>query len=315
MQVSRFTLILVVGSCALLGAAPTIASSGGLKVLVTGTCSQTADLATAIQAQPGIASATTFDVSTGTPTDGEFRAADLVVDIGDSCGGGYASSVTYGDRLANYVDHGGVVLQAAYDNWDSAPTYPGGRFSSGGYPPLTLGDNENKATTLGQVLKPHSPIVQGLGTFATSSNTTTGLAAGAQLLAKWADGRNAIAVKGRVVATSASADDTSALPDLARLARNTGKYFNAVPSTKITKASIDSSAHTAAFRFKAVGPFSSGFQCELKKPGGTKPKFKSCPSHKKYSGLRPGTYTFEVAAVGPGGSDPTPAKKTFKVGP
>jgi len=311
MPVSRLTLALVVAACALLGAAaPTTASSGGLKVLVTGNGGPpVTDLAAAIKTQPGIASVTTFDTTSGTPTAHQLAAMDLVVSLGDS---GYNDPAAYGNRLADYVDHGGVILQAAFDNWEKGDAHPTGRFVSGGYAPLSLGPNDDTATTLGTVLKPHSPIVQGLGTFSTVDNTTTPLAPGATLLAKWADGRNAIAVKGRVVATSASADDSSALPDLARLASNTGAYFNAVPNTKITKTSIASGARTAAFTFKAVGPYSMGFQCALKKAG-KKAAFTSCPSHQKYAHLAPGSYTFEVAAIGPGGADPSPAKKTFTI--
>jgi hypothetical protein len=315
MPVSRLTLALVGASCALLGAAaPTAASSGGLKVLVTGSCSaQTGPLATAIGGQPGIASATVFDTTAGTPTAADFAAADLVVDVGDNCNGGYDDVVTYGNRLASYVDHGGVVLQTAFDIWNSFPTYPMGRFASGGYSPLNLGQNTDIATTLGTVLKRSSPIVQGLGTFPSTDNTLNALAPGATLLAKWADNRNAIAVKGRVVATTAGAYDSDTLPDLARLARNTAEYFNAVPSTKITAVAINSSG-LAEFSYKAIGPYSLGFQCALKRPG-TKATFKSCPSHKKYEGLKPGTYTFEVAAVGPGGPDPSPATQTFRIKP
>lgn len=311
----RSAFVLLVVSCALLSvAASTTASSGGLKVLVAGSCAHLG-LVTAIAGQSGIASVTTFDTNAGTPTPGQLAANDLVVDTGDFCNGGYHDPTTYGDRLADYVDQGGVVLQAAYDNWNKQGTYPTGRFASGGYPPLGLGPNTpTKATTLGNVVRPRNPIVQGLDTFATAHNTTTPLAPGATLLAKWADGRAAIAVKGRVVATSASAYDSTALPDLARLARNTAEYFNAVPGTKITKVRIYSSARTAEFRFEAVGPFSSGFRCALKKPR-TKATFTACHVHAKYTRLRVGTYTFEVAAVGPGGADPTPAKTSFRITP
>ena len=311
MPFSRFTLLLVVASCALLGAAaPSTASSAGLNVMVTGNCSPGADLASAIQAQPGIASVTTFDTGASTPTAADLAAEDLVVDLGHTCNG-YLDPATYGDRLANYVDHGGTVLQAAYDNWDDPTSHPTGRFASGGYAPLSLGPAGNISTTLGQILKPNSPIVQGLGTFSTGDNTTTPLAPGATLLAKWADGRNAIAVKGRVVATSASAHDIATLPDLARLARNTAKYFNAVPSTKITDTRIDTGRGTARFRFKAIG-VSLGFVCELKKSG-AKPIFSLCLLHASYSQLKPGLYLFEVVAVGPGGADPTPARRRFRI--
>jgi hypothetical protein len=203
-------------------------------------------------------------------------------------------------------------LQLAYDNWNAAGTYPTGRFASGGYPPLEIGPNDNTATTLGTVLKPNSPFVQGLGTFANDDNTTTPLAPGATLLAKWADGRNAIAVKGHVVATSASAyvGDVS-YPDITRLALNTVKYFATPPNTKLTRVTINTGRHLAAFRFTAIG-YATGFKCELKKAGRSA-TFKSCSSPKKYTHLAPGSYTFKVKAVGPQGSDPTPAKKSFVI--
>jgi hypothetical protein len=263
--------------------------------------------------QPEVTGVKTFDSSTATPTPAQFAAADVVVELGDNCADGYLSQKTYGNRLANYLDHGGVALQAAYDNWDHDQSYPGGRFKTAGYAPLALGLNQNDATALGQLPEPSNPLVQGLDTFATTSNTTTPLTPGATLLATWLDGRNAIAVKGRVVATSASADDESALPNLARLAVNAAEYFHATPTTKIKKATINANAGTAAFTYKAVGQ-SSGFQCELKKPG-AKAAFTSCPAHKAYKHLTPGSYTFEVAAVGLGGPDPTPAKKSFHIGP
>jgi Divergent InlB B-repeat domain len=394
----RLTLVLVVASCGLLSAAaPSNAVPGGLKVLVTGNCFAQAvtPLATAIQAQPGVSSVTTFDTSTGTPAAATLAAQDLVVSLGDDCIA-YADQALWGNRLADFVDAGGVVLQAAYDNWDAVPqgdANPTGRFASGGYPPLGLGPNDNLATTLGQVLAPTNPIVQGLGTFPNSDNTTTPLAPGATLLAKWADGRNAIAVKGRVVATSSSADEASALPDLARLARNTGNYLvrhlvtvtkngtgtgtvasspagiscgsscsmrvafgdsitltatpasNSAftgwtgactgtgtckvtdsgsdatatatfalippPDTKISKSSINSKKHKATFKFKAVGSGTS-FQCELRKPH-KQATFKACSSPRTYKHLKPGKYTFQVRALGVGGTDATPAKKKFKI--
>jgi uncharacterized repeat protein (TIGR02543 family) len=393
----RVGIVLIVALCGLLSAA---ASSNGsttpVKILVTGNCFDEAvtPLATALQGSGS--SVTTFDTSTGTPTASTLAAQDLVVSLGDDCSP-YKDQATWGNRLADYVDGGGVVLQAAYDNWDAPDAHPTGRFASGGYAPLELGPNDNLATTLAPYQT--NPIVYGLGLlpggFANSDNTTTTLAPGATLLAKWADGRNAIAVKGRVVATSASADQASAIPGLERLALNTVKYlgrhlvtvtksgtgtgtvtsaptgiscgtscstrlafgdsitltatpapgstFNGwavscpgttapckvmnsgsdvtvtadfsanPPDTQITKASISSKKHTAAFRFTATGT-ASGFQCELRR---TKPHkstgFKACRSPKSYKHLKPGRYTFEVGAGGPGGPDPTPAKKNFKI--
>ena len=79
--------------------------------------------------------------------------------------------------------------------------------------------------TLGPILVPSSPLLQGIGAFSSTGNTTTPLAPGATLLARWSDGRNAIAIKGRVVATSAQIQEASATPSVARLARNTGNFI------------------------------------------------------------------------------------------
>lgn len=473
----RLALALIVVLCgSLIAAAPSSASPGALHILVTGNCftDAVAPLATAIQAQPDVASVTTFDTSTGTPDAATLAAQDLVVSLGDDCSP-YADQATWGDRLADYVDGGGVVLQGAYDNWSMTDAHPTGRFASGGYPPLALGPNDNVSTTLGVIEDPSSPVVQGLGTFTTSDNTTTPLAPGATLLAKWADGRNAIAIKGRVVATSASADDSSTLTDIARLARNAGDYLGrhlvsvtrsgtgmgavtsspagiscgascaarvafgdsitltatpapnstfagwqgpcsgtatctvtgsgsdvtvgAVfvaqhtlsvakagtgsgsvtsspagiscgvtcshvynpsttvtltaspaagstfagwsgsgcsgtgtcamtmgadrsvaatftanpPNTKIVEAKISSSKREATFTFKAIGT-AARFQCELRrKHSHKKTGFKACRSPKTYKHLKPGKYTFKVRAIGPGGPDPTPATRNFKI--
>jgi hypothetical protein len=172
-----------------------------------------------------VSSATSFDTSSGTPTAAQLASDDVVVSVGDSCAG-YADATLWGDRLADYVDAGGAVLQTAYDNWDDPTAHPLGRFASAGYPPLLLGPNDNLDVTLGERVVPSSPILQAVPDFESTDNTTTPLAPGATLLAKWSDGRNAIAMKGGVVATSASADDSTALPGLAQIAVNTANYIH-----------------------------------------------------------------------------------------
>jgi hypothetical protein len=85
------------------------------------------------------------------------------------------------------------------------------------------------------------------------------------------------------------------------------------PSTKITKARINSKRRKARFKFKAIGD-STGFQCALAK-GRRKPKFKKCRSPKTYKHLGEGRYTFEVRALSSAGEDPTPAKRQFRIRP
>jgi hypothetical protein len=85
------------------------------------------------------------------------------------------------------------------------------------------------------------------------------------------------------------------------------------PSTKITKAKIDSKGRKARFKFRAIGG-STGFQCALAK-GHRKPRFKKCGSPKTYGHLKDGKYTFAVRALSSAGADPTPAKRQFRIRP
>jgi hypothetical protein len=85
------------------------------------------------------------------------------------------------------------------------------------------------------------------------------------------------------------------------------------PKTTLSNAKIDAEKGIATFKFKASGQ-STGFRCALaKKHKKAKFKFKKCSSPKTYKKLKPGKYTFEVRAVGPGGTDPSPAKKKFTI--
>jgi hypothetical protein len=82
--------------------------------------------------------------------------------------------------------------------------------------------------------------------------------------------------------------------------------------TEPPKTKINSSKGKATFTFKATGK-KTGFRCALVKKH-KKAKFKKCSSPMTYRKLKPGKYTFEVRAVGPGGTDPSPAKKKFRIG-
>ena len=89
--------------------------------------------------------------------------------------------------------------------------------------------------------------------------------------------------------------------------------FEAPPDTKIKQAKIDQAKHSATFKFTAKGSSATGFQCQLKRKGHKAKGFKKCSSPKTYKDLEPSEYTFQVRAKGPGGKDPSPAKKKFKI--
>jgi hypothetical protein len=150
-----------------------------------------------LAAFPGVKEIDYVDTSEVTPTAAELAKYDLVVSVGDS---NYADIEGWGNALADYVDGGGVVVQTAYDTWeDVGGTF--GRLETGGYEPLLPGDNVNDTVELG-TFDATSPLMQGVGKLLSSDNTESEAAAGATVVAKWTNGANAIAVKGRVVAIS-----------------------------------------------------------------------------------------------------------------
>ena len=95
-------------------------------------------------------------------------------------------------------------------------------------------------------------------------------------------------------------------------ARSVTATFAARPDTKIGNAEVNSKKRTATFKFKAIRA-ARGFQCALVSKKHKRPTFTKCRSPKTYKRLTRGTYTFEVRALGSPGTDPSPAKKTFKI--
>jgi hypothetical protein len=208
------------------GAAASQAAPGSLRILFAGNGLSNVDpsIVPVIAAVPGVATVDTFNTSTGTPSAAALATYDLVVSVGDAS---YKDPVSWGNELADYLDAGGAVIQFAFDNWNSPGASPTGRFESGGYAPFVPGPNDDLSTTFGTILAPGSPLLAGVSTLSTSDNTTDALASGATLLAKWADGRNAIATKGRVESVTASLADGSVSPisTIARLVVNAGNVL------------------------------------------------------------------------------------------
>jgi len=81
-----------------------------------------------------------------------------------------------------------------------------------------------------------------------------------------------------------------------------------VPETTITKGP-KKKTHATTVKFKFTSDLAGAkFECKLdKKP------FKPCKSPKKYKKLKPGKHVFKVRATKNGETDPTPAKRKFKV--
>ena len=85
----------------------------------------------------------------------------------------------------------------------------------------------------------------------------------------------------------------------------------APPDTRITSAKVRRAKHKATFAFAGVGA-TSGFQCRLKKAHRAA-AYRSCSSPKTYRRLTAGRYALSVRAIGPGGTDQTPATYRFRI--
>jgi hypothetical protein len=209
------------------------AAPGNLRILITTNIAYSSEFSAALATKPGVAAVDTFNTHVGTPSPETLASYDVVASLGDTT---YQDPALWGDRLAGFIDAGGVFIQFAYDNWDQTGAHPTGRFESGGYGPFIPGPDDALLTSFGTILVPGSPLLAGVPSFTTDDNTTPAVAPGATLLAKWTDDRNAIATKGRVVSVAASPQNGSLDPmsAAAQLAVNAGNVLGPQPPTPIT---------------------------------------------------------------------------------
>jgi hypothetical protein len=266
-----FALTLSIAGLVMLGGATASqAAPGSLRILITTNIAYSSEFSAALVAKPGVAAVDTFNTHTGTPSPETLATYDVVASLGDTT---YQDPALWGDRLAGFIDAGGVFAQFAYDNWDQTGAHPTGRFESGGYQAFIPGSDDALLTSLGTILVPDSPLLAGVPSFTTDDNTTPAVAPGATLLAKWADDRNAIATKGRVLSVAASPQNGSLDPmsAAAQLAVNAGNVLAPQPPTAATAAT---GQRAAALK-----------KCKKKnKKSHNKKKFKKC---KKKANLLP----------------------------
>jgi hypothetical protein len=84
------------------------------------------------------------------------------------------------------------------------------------------------------------------------------------------------------------------------------------PHTLLLAATVDASARTATFRFRASGS-ANGFDCALMPAPAHPPRYSRCHSPKSYRALAAGSYVFEARAVGLGGFDHSPLTYRFTI--
>jgi hypothetical protein len=311
-------LLLTVGLLALF-AQPAAASPGAYRVLflnaVNGSCLGDNGVQNGLAAMPHVATVDGFNANSATPSVGQLESYDMVVTHSDCSG--WDDSTVAGDNVADYANHGGVVVEFAYSMEDFIGDQLAGRWQTEGHSPYLPGPNDNNDVTLGP-FDATSPLMAGVNTLVSGGcNVAPALAAGATRVAQWNNGQEAVAFKGKVMGVTASVDDAQCpwSGDYARLTYNALTTFTPPFGTLISKKKIDRRKRTAKFKFTGGG-YVTGFQCALaRSKKGKKPKlkFRSCASPKRYKNLRSGRYTFEVRATNPNGADANPAKKKFRI--
>ncbi|HEY3436003.1 MAG TPA: hypothetical protein VGK41_10155 [Solirubrobacterales bacterium] len=226
-------------------------------VIVQANCEPPTKFQAQLQAFPDVAVVDIVPACLSTPTLGQLTPYDMVVSMNED---EYADPVAYGNLLADYVDSGGFVFQYAYDNEEGLQ--PFGRFLTGGYAPFIAGDNPNDSATLGE-FDASSPLMQGVTALASDDNTEPALAPGATLVAKWSDGRNLVAYKGRVASASAYVGDEAEWSgDFGRLTINALRFLGAHTLTV-------SNPSGGGFVLSNVGGIVCGSVCSTVLPNGT----------------------------------------------
>jgi hypothetical protein len=282
-------------------------------------CDGDTGLQTQLAAQPGVGKVDAFNASIDTPSVALLDQYDMAVVISDC--DGLSDGEALGNNLADYEDHGGVVVEYTFGMQGGGPPFEiTGRWMTGGYSPYISGGNQDNNVTLG-THDASSPLMAGVSTLISGGcNTNPSLAPGASRVALWDSGQEAIALKGQAVAVNAGVDDTSCgwSGDYARLTLNAVKLLDkdvVASGTAISKAKINRKKGTAKFLFGAPGTV-TGFDCALarkKKGKQLNLVFSPCSSPKRYRHLKRGKYTFEVRATNQFGADPNPAARKFKI--
>ncbi len=175
-------------------------SSAGLKVLLVNSDddnSSGSPIQTALLSYPDIGQVDLYDSRSGTPSLSLLQGYDDVVAWTD-----YSPSdpAALGNVLADYVDQGGSVVLGVFD-WSAACGWGlSGRIMDPAYAPLTsTGACDHDDTANMVILEPSHPIMSGVSSASDYFRDYTSLTAGSELVAKWDDNENMVAVKGHVV--------------------------------------------------------------------------------------------------------------------
>lgn len=129
----------------------------------------------------------TFNIQMGTPSLALLQSYDSVMVFTDFAA---QNATLLGDRLADYIDSGGGVVQATFSWHNLIPI--AGRWQSGGYSPLTYGSQaQGIEMFLGTRHLPGHPVLANVVSFSggtSSFHNTVNVAAGGTAIADWTNG-------------------------------------------------------------------------------------------------------------------------------
>lgn len=151
------------------------------------------DVQTKLSSSGLFAAVDLFNAAAGTPTLAALKAYDAVLVTSDN---NFADAVALGNNLADYVDAGGGVVNAAYSVGSLSP--PAGRWNPG-Y--LCMSPGAGLATTgasldLSSITDPNHAILIGVGALSTQFGyriNQNSVVAGATVVARWTGGNVLVA--------------------------------------------------------------------------------------------------------------------------
>ena len=134
-----------------------------------------------------------FDVAGSTPTLDRLLGYDAVLTWSNY---GYADGAALGDVLADYVDHGKGVVQAAFAFDSAAPLSVAGRWRSGSYEPFSAGQVNFAFDLVLKAVDPQHPILENVVQFDGGAfglhDSGMGVSPCAQVVARWSNDQPAV---------------------------------------------------------------------------------------------------------------------------
>lgn len=176
-------------------------TASALDVLIAAADDQATVMAAELLQQPQIAKVDWYDTSVSTPTLDELSAYDVVLTWTNYA---HAAPTALGNVLADYIDGGGKVIFGVFSFYSTSEL--SGRIVD--YLPLLSADlgNHYSAGSL-EIVEPPHLIMRNVTTATDQYRDYTILAPEAELIARWDDGENFVAIKGNMIAINSYIGD------------------------------------------------------------------------------------------------------------